>query len=414
MTTAAPGRLQRSLDGGLRVAVEERRFAPSVAIRISLAFGAVDDPVDLPGATHLAWIWQERGAAGLDARARADRFASLGARVSGQVGRERALLAVRLPADGWRAALALLAEEVVRPDLDDGTFEVARRHAADALAARDARPAEVAHDALLARTFASLHGRAVVGEAGALAAATPDRIRRHRAATLHPQDAVAALVGPIDVQEAADAVQAVLGAWSAGSGPAAPRPHRSFASPGRHEERLDAEQAQFGWSWPSLPPGHALADAQALAVTILGDGPGSRLFDEVREARGLAYQVDAALHEAPDAAWTTVTAQATSRQVDRVVRTVEEQLARLQDGVSEDELAWARLRHRAATAETAETTSGRAWQLARDLLLLGRVRSLRDRLDAWSVPTRAMLAEAVAAAPPDRATAYLGRPRGPA
>jgi len=413
VTSVPPRRLQRSLRGGLRVAVEERRFAPSVAIRISLAFGAVDDPADLPGAAQLAWSWQERGAVGLDARARAERFASLGARVSGQVGRERALLAVRLPAAGWRAALALLGDEIVRPDLDDAPFEIARRHALDARAARDARPAEVAHDALLARTFVSPHGRAVVGRAGALTVATPDRVRRHRTATLGASGAVVALVGPVDVQEAADAVQAALGAWSAGSRTASSRPERRFAPPARHEDRLDAEQAQLGWAWPSLPPDHPLADAQALAITILGDGPGSRLFDEVREARGLVYQVDAALHEAPDAAWTTVTAQATPRQAERVVRTVEAELARARDGVSEDELAWARLRHRAGTAETAETTSGRAWQLARDLLLLGRVRSLEERLDAWTVPTRATVAEAVAAAPPGRATAYLGRPRGP-
>jgi predicted Zn-dependent peptidase len=409
---AGPRRAQRTLPGGLRVVVEERPTAPSVGLRISLAFGAVDDPPDLPGAAQLAWSWQERGAAGLDARTRAERFAALGARLSGAVGRERASLAVRLPAAGWRPALALASDEVVRPDLDDATFAVARQQALDAHDARDARPAEVAFDALLACTFASPHGRPVVGERSALEAATAERIRRHRAARLGGGGGVLALVGPVDAEEALDAVEGAWGGWSVGNGASPPRPRRRFAPPGRHEARLDAEQAQLGWAWPCLPPDHRLAAAGALAITILGDGPGSRLFDEVREARGLAYQVDAALDQAPDAAWAVVTAQATARRADLVVRTVGDQLARLPDGVTEEELAWARLRHRAAEAETAETTSGRAGQLVRDLVLRGRTRSLAERMDAWNGPTRAMVADAVAAAGPERATAYLGRPRG--
>ncbi|MDZ7707490.1 MAG: pitrilysin family protein [Trueperaceae bacterium] len=404
---------ERTLGNGVRIVAEELPGREGVSWELSLPIGAIHDPEDTPGATALLWEWQDRGAAGLGARQRREAFARLGVRGGGASGRDRSVVAGSGLADVLADGLALSVHEVTDPTLDDAELETARIHALEALDALEDRPADRLDEELTARAFVGPYARSALGTVQGLTSATPAAVRAHRDAVVGPAGATLVIVGGVDPEAALDLAEAVLGDWRggasegsssaslgglAGNAPRHPGPPR-WADPARHTVPSDGEQTQLGWAWPLLPADDPRVAAQALGLAVLSGGMGARLFREVREARGLVYAVDAGARAVRGAAWGTAHAATTPERVEETIEVVQRELAKLADGVHEDELQRARTLLRTREAMQAESSSGRAGQLMRDLLLLGRPRSAGERLDALLRPTRADVDAALAAAP---------------
>jgi len=396
------GPRQRVLENGVRIVAEELPGREGVSWELSLPVGSVLDPGATPGATALLWEWQDRGAAGLGARQRREAFARLGVRGGGASGRDRSVVAGSGLVDVLADGLALTVQEVTDPALDDAEFETARIHALEALDALEDRPADRLDEELNARTFVGPHARSAMGTVAGLEASTPDAIRAHRDAVVGPEGATLVIVGGVDPEAALDLAEAVLSDWrGAALRPSGPP---SWAPAARHDVAADAEQAQLGWAWPLLPAHDPRVAAQALGLAVLSGGMGARLFREVREARGLVYAVDAGARAVRGAAWGTAHAATTPERVEETIEVVQRELANLGAGVNEDELARARTLLRTREAMQADASAGRAGQLMRDLLLLGRPRTVRERLDALARPARADVDAALAAAPCDTPT----------
>ncbi len=389
---------QRVLPNGVRIVAEELPGREGVSWELSLPVGSVHDPEAAPGATALLWEWQDRGAAGLGARQRREAFARLGVRGGGASGRDRSVVAGSGLVDVLADGLALTVHEVTDPALDDAEFDTARIHALEALDALTDRPADRLDEELNARAFLGPHARSALGTVAGLSAATPDTIRAHRDAVVGPEGATLVIVGGVDPEAALDLAEATLGEWRGAVPQATSGPPR-WATPARHAVTADAEQTQLGWAWPLLPADDPRVAAQALGLSVLSGGMGARLFREVREARGLVYAVDAGARAVRGAAWGTAHAATTPERVEETIEVMERELAELSDGVNDDELARARTLLRTREAMQAESSAGRAGQLMRDLLLLGRPRTVDQRLDALLRPTRADVDAALAAAP---------------
>lgn len=403
---------ERTLPNGLRVVVEPRPGREGAAVELVVPLGAVHDPERSLGATALLWEWQDRGAGGRSARARREAFARLGVRHGGAAGRDRSAVSAALLAAALPEALPLLADEVLTPTLDDGEFETARTHALEALASLEDRPAERLDEALNAHAFLPPYDRSAYGSEAGLNDLAPSDVRAHRASGVGPSGSLLAIVGGVDAEQAFELAEAALGGWTGRSlpGPGAPR----WAEPRRHDLPGGGEQTQLGWAWPLLPADDPRAEAQALGMAVLSGGMGARLFREVREARGLAYAVDATARAVPGAAWALAHASTTPERAEETLAVVDAELRRLAEGVEADELERARTLLRTRDATRAESSGGRASQLLRDALLLGRARAVGERLDALARPTRADVDAALAAAPCTTPTRVVLAPGGDA
>jgi predicted Zn-dependent peptidase len=394
---ARPDTRDRTLGNGLRILVEARPGAGGVSVELVVPVGAAHDPDDLPGATALLWEWQDRGAGGRTLRARRDAFARLGVRQGGGAGRTHSGISATMLADALPAALPLLADELVAPHLDEDEFGRARQHALEAIEALDDRPAERLDEALAARTLRGRHGRSVYGDAAALAASTPRRVRAHRAATVGPEGALVAIVGDLDPDQVLERTAGSLEGWRGAAAPNAGPV--AWAPAARHGLEADVEQTQLGWSWPLLPPADPRTPALALGLAALTTGGDARLVREVRELRGLAYAVEAGTRAVPGAAWATATLATTPDRAREAEEVAAAELRRLAAGVTADELARARALLRTREASRAETGAGRAGQLVRDVLLRGAPRGVQERLAALARPSRDEVNAALAAAP---------------
>jgi predicted Zn-dependent peptidase len=184
------------------------------------------------------------------------------------------------------------------------------------------------------------------------------------------------------------AEQAFAGATAA---PIAPAAEAVFTG-GHARAARDLEQAHL----VLLLPAFGLRDpdyfALRLFTEILGGGMSSRLFQEAREHRGLAYAIDAYADCYSDVGVLGVYAGTSARNAEAAARLAAEQIAALATSAGEAELARAKAQLKSATFMTAESTSARAEQAAGQLLTFERLFSIAETAEAIDAVQAADLA----------------------
>lgn len=381
-----------TLSNGLILAVEEQPWNPGVAMQLLLPVGAVTDPEGLEGAANLleGWLW--KGAGGRDARALAEAFDDLGVRRGSAAGLEYTTLGASFLAGQLEKVLALYADVLMRPALPEDAFETVRQVALQELASLEDQPPKKMFTALRRAVFASPHGRNPSGSLEGLQAATPEALRADFARRYGARGSILALAGGISLEQAQAAVEATLGLWRGGEvtvpAPVVSQPHTL-----RLEQH--SAQVQIGLIYPDVSIDHPEFYTARLAAQVLSGGMGARLFVEVREKRGLVYSVYASPNGVKGYSYLSAYAGTTPERADETLRVLRAEIERLAQGVSAEELERAKVGLRTILVMQEESARSRVVSMARDLYLLGRVRSLEE------------IEAAIAAVDPDRINRYL-------
>jgi predicted Zn-dependent peptidase len=385
-----------TLPNGLRVLIEPMPWLPTLSLTLQIPVGSVNDPDGAVGSAAVLSEWMQRGAGDLDAREYAAALDDLGVRRGGGVGRETLTLSAAFLERDAERVLALLADMVRRPRLADDDFAGVRLLALHDLASIDDAPAQRLGEALVARYFASAHGRSSYGVRADLLALTPEGVRDDARRRIGPAGAVLAIAGGGDALRTLDLATSAFGPWSGGAAPAVVPVVRE---PHRHHVAAEGAQVQIGMCAAAVGPREEGWYEQQIAMSVLDGNMGARLFHEVREKRGLAYAVGAGTRLVQDHAYTIVRAGTTPERADETLEVLLEQMHLLQEGVDAQEYARAMRQLRSNMVMQSESSGGRAGRLASDVLHFGRPRTLQEVLDA------------ILAVDLDRVNAYLaGRP----
>ncbi|MBZ9750060.1 insulinase family protein [Deinococcus sp. HMF7604] len=391
MPAAPPSAHLWTLPGGLRVAFERRR-SPGFAFDLRLPVGSAHDPAGQEGASGVLEEWLFKGAGGRSARALQDAFDDLGVRRGGGVGPEATRLSVSgLQAD-LRAALALCADVLMRPDLPEAEVPVLTDLARQDLDGVQDSPADLlaleARAAAFPRPLGSPfagYAHPVSGTPGGLTALSPAALRAHL--TRYGQaGTVLGLVADLDPAQAHALAQEVLGDLRPGAADEVPA---DFQAGGQvrvpHE---DAEQTHLSVLCPGVAPHSPDWLAWQLAVGALSGGSASRLFHSVREERGLAYAVSASPLVLGGQGFLSLYAGSTPDRAPETLEVLLSELARLPQGLTAAEFGRARAGLSSSVVFGAESLRGRAHALTRDTALFGSPRApadLRAAVEALSL-----------------------------
>lgn len=364
-----------TLSNDLILAVEEQPWNPGVAMQLLLPVGAITDPEGLEGAATLleGWLW--KGAGGRDARALAEAFDDLGVRRGSAAGLEYTMLGASFLAGQLEKVLALYADVLMHPALPEDAFEAVRQVALQELASLEDQPPKKMFTALRRAVFASPHGRNPSGSLEGLQAATPEALRADFARRYGARGTILALAGGVTLERAQAAVEATLGSWRGGE-VALPAPVVSQPHTLRLEQH--SAQVQIGLIYPDVSIGHPEFYAARLAAQVLSGGMGARLFVEVREKRGLVYSVYASPNGVKGYSYLSAYAGTTPERAEETLRVLQAEIERLAQGVSAEELERARVGLRTMLVMQEESARSRVASMARDLYLIGRVRSLEE------------------------------------
>lgn len=363
------------LSNGLTLAVEEQPWNPGLSLQLLLPGGALADPVGLEGAANLldSWLW--KGSQNKNAQALAEAFDDLGVRRSSGASLEHWAFSAAFLPEHLGAVLELCAEFLQQPAFDEAHLEPVRQLALQELASLQDQPARKMFAQLRRAVFTSPHGRNPAGLESDLQQASPLALRGHYGHTFGAKGALLCLAGGVTFEQAATAVQNKLGSWR-GQTPSAPP--IELSQPHSIHLEQDTAQVQIGLVYPEVSPGHPEFYTARLGLEVLSGGMSSRLFTEVREKRGLVYSVSASAGGVRGYSYMQAYAGTRPERAQETLAVLQQEIERLSHGVSPDELQRAKLGLRTSLLMAEESARSRSSSMARDLFMLGRIRSLSE------------------------------------
>ncbi len=368
------------LDSGLRVVTERLPALRSVAVGFWIGTGAHDETNALSGASHFLEHLLFKGTEDRLAVEIAQAVESVGGDMNAFTGHELTAYYVRVPDDRLPVAIEILSDIVWSPALRVEDVEAERQVILEEINMRDDTPDDLVHDLFAAALFPGHPlGREVSGTRASIPSISRDDISAYHCAHYRPHNVVVAVAGNVVHDDVVERIEKL-----------AP------ARPGSRPTRLDGvatvvpealavferplEQVHLVLGTRALsrddPDRHALA----VLNQVLGGGMSSRLFQEVRERRGLAYSIYSYRSGYEDTGAFAVYSATAPDRLPEVREVLEGELARLRrdGGVTGSELEAAKGHLTGSLALSLESSSSRMHRIGRAELMLGEVPSLDE------------------------------------
>jgi predicted Zn-dependent peptidase len=400
------------IDGGLTVVTEHMPDVRSVSMGYWVGTGSVDEPEPIAGASHFLEHLLFKGTEDRSAREIAESVDAVGGDINAFTTKEHTAFYVRLLAGSADLGLDILSDIVWGPALRPAELEAERQVIVEEILMHGDEPAEEVHD-LFASALYPGHplGRDVLGLEETVQAVGREDIARFHRQHYRTANIVVTAAGLVEheavvegVSRRLDKAVAAFGRDLLVGGQAPLRERPTAAARRRLVVNRKTEQAHVVVGMPGLERDHP--DRQILNVLdhILGGSMSSRLFQAIREERGLAYNVYSYRSGYQGAGDFAVYAGTAPARVGAVLDLVVQELDRMAaEGPTEQELGSARSHIRGATALGLEDSGARMSRLGRAQLAHGRVPSLAELDDQIASVTLEDLARV--------AQQILGRPR---
>ncbi len=343
----------------------------AVSLHVASRAGSGSEPLEHSGATHFVehMLFRQHAAA---PGAYASAIERLGGHVNAATEPELTAVGAKVPAEAWRAALDVVADMVRAPVMDPEEIEKERAVILDELAMIEDLPEESARRAVLQDLWPDHgFGREIAGTTASVRALTRGVLAARARAMFTGRNTVAAVAGAVDPDAALDALQDAFQTAERGAREVYPAFHRNGRAPrGARVISRDAEQAYFCIG--GFVPGRASPDRCAVELlgAVLGAGFGARLVVEVRERRGLAYDIGADVDHVGQDGVLLIYGASEPDAIQRSVGLVLELLADVaRRGVSEDDLERARAFVIGALVRSVEDSAAVAAWHAREYVL---------------------------------------------
>lgn len=383
----------------------------TLALSVVAGRGARSEDEERSGWSHLLEHMVFKGAGARSARDIVEVIEAQGGQINAATGYERTSFQVRALKGGLDLGSAVIADLVQRPTMDAGDLareiQVVGQEIAEAADTPDDHVFEMAQTAAFA---GQPLGRPILGTDESIARADPQRLSQWRAALYAPGSLVIAASGAVDEAELLALAERDFGAAS-GQGALVPAAgdfvggSRTLAKP--------LEQANLVFLLPAVGVRDPSYFALRIFAEILGGGMASRLFQEAREKRGLAYAVDAYSETYADAGVLGVFAGCAAKDAAELAKVAAGEIKGMAAGVNAAELSRAKAQLKASMFMAREQPLARAEQAAAQVLLFDRTlppAELAEQIDAvTSAQIEALGATMLA---PGRAAASVLGPKG--
>lgn len=372
------------LANGVRVLVDPLPELETFALSVVVRGGARWEDAARSGWSHLLEHMVFKGAAGRDARALVEAVEDRGGQINAATGYERTSFQIRALKGDGPLACEILSDLVFRPTLEPAELEREKGVIAQEIAEAADAPDDYVFDLAQARAYADVPlGRPILGTVETVGGADADALRAWRSTIYAPERMAVSFAGAIEEDEALRLAERWFGAEPASllaEGPA-PAP---FAG-GVAAEARKLEQAHLVLMLPGVSVRDPDYFAFRLFAEALGGGMSSRLFQHVREQRGLAYNIDAFAETYEDGGVLGIYAGTGAKEAAEAARLAAREVQALAEVPTAVELARAKAMLKSGLFMARESTLSRAEQAAGQALLFDRLftsAELSEAIDA--------------------------------
>ncbi len=402
-----PPRTHR-LANGVRVICDPIPGWETVALSVVAGRGARSEDKTRSGWSHLLEHMVFKGAGDRSAREIVEAIEAEGGHINAATGYERTSFQVRALRDGLDLGCAVLSDLVLRPVIDADDLAREKDVVAQEIAEAADAPDDLVFEMAQTMAFAGQPlGRPILGTPRSIAGAAPQTLEAWRAALYRPQDLVISASGAIDEDLLLRLAERDFSAASPAEAPSA-APAAFTGGARTLAKRL--EQASVVLLLPAVGARDPDYFPLRLLTEILGGGMASRLFQEAREVRGLAYAIDAFADTYSDTGVLGVFAGCAGEKASELAQVIAEQIQGLTEPPDAAELSRAKAQLKGSLFMGRESALARAEQAAGQVLLFGEVLDaarLAEEIDAVSAQQVADLTQRILA-PRTAAIAVLG------
>ena len=382
---------ETTLGNGLRVVTEEMSHLESAAVGIYVRAGSRDERPDQHGIAHLLEHMAFKGTATRSARDIAEAIENVGGEVNAATSTETTAYYARVLRADVPLAIELLADIINDAKLDAGELEREQHVIVQEIGAAADTPDDLVFDRFQEAAFADQAlGRTILGTRESVEAFRPADIRRYLATHYRAPNMVLSAAGAVDHDTVVAQAERLFAGLAGGEHPL---PERGIYTGGETRETKDLQEAQVLIGFEGRPTHARDFYASQLLAMVLGGGMSSRLFQEVREDRGLCYAIYAFHWGFADTGLFGVHAATGEEDIEALLPVMLDEMTKLAEGVTEAEVDRARAQVGASLLMSSESPAARAGQLARQLLLFGRVVPSSELMDRLRAITPARLAD---------------------
>jgi predicted Zn-dependent peptidase len=413
MDTERDNRVSRTiLPGGLRVVTEHLPAVHSVALGIWVGVGSRDEDHAHAGATHYLEHLMFKGTRRRTALELSAEMDAVGGEMNAFTAKEYTCYYARVLDRDLPLAVDVLSDMVTSSLITPKDVDAERNVVLEEIAMNDDDPTDTVHEAFTAKLFGDTPlGRPILGTTASINAITREQIFEHYQARYAPEHLVVAAAGNVDHDTVVRLVTDAFGpALERAAEPAPPRLNGSFpgfgtaAGVGTTLVSRGIEQANLVLGCEAL----ARTDDRRFALGVLnaafGGGMSSRLFQEVREKRGLAYSVYSFSAQHADTGMWGIYVGCLPAKADEVLAICADEISRvIEDGLTDAELARGKGQVRGSIVLGLEDPSSRMSRLGKSELVYPRLEPVDEVLAAIDAVTHDDIRAA--------ATEILARPK---
>jgi predicted Zn-dependent peptidase len=358
------------LPSGLRVVTDSMNTVETVTFGAWVAVGTRHEDERLSGVSHFLEHMAFKGTRRRTARAIAEEIEAVGGHMNAHTTREYTAFHAKVLREDVALAVDMIADILQHSTLDPTELERERSVILQEIGLANDTPDDVVFDYFQETAYpGQALGRSILGSTELVRTLPRETILGYMRAHYGPGTTVIAAAGRVDhdwlVALVDKTFDALPGTEAAKAAPAAYRG-------GEFRRARELEQAHILLGFDGIGAHDPDFFAASVFSTLFGGGMSSRLFQEVREERGLAYDIFSFLSCYSDGGLFGVYAGTSAGDADKAIELIADEIVRVADDLGEGEIARARAQLKASVLMTLESTTARCEQAARQIMLFGR------------------------------------------
>jgi predicted Zn-dependent peptidase len=358
------------LPSGLVVVTDAMPHLHTASLGCWVACGSRNEHPDEHGISHFLEHMAFKGTARRTARQIAEEIEAVGGDLNAGTGVETTAYYARVLKADIGLGLDVLSDILTHPSFDPDEISREKNVIVQEIGAVDDTPDDLVFEHLQATAFTGQAvGRSILGTKATVRSFDAKRLRAYLARSYRAPGMVVAAAGAVHHDEVVAEAERRFGGFV---GPAAHQPEPARFCGGAFTEERDLEQVHIALALEGVSQRDPAIYSLQVFTNVLGGGMSSRLFQEVRELRGLCYSIYAFHAPYADTGMFGLYAGTDAIDAPELMRVVVDEIAAAADTISEAEVARAKAQMKAGLLMALESSGARAEQLARQIIIYGR------------------------------------------
>jgi len=376
------------LSSGLSVVTDRMPHLETASLGVWIGSGSRNEKSDEHGISHLLEHMAFKGTRRRTARQIAETIEAVGGDLNAATSVESTGYFARVLKADVLLALDVLSDILSEPTFDADELRREQNVIVQEIGATEDAPDDLVFDRLQETAFPQQPvGRSILGTPETVRSFNPSRLRSYLSCNYRAPSMVVAAAGAVEHAAIVAEVDKRLASFQ---GPAAPEPEPARFRAGTRVETRELEQVHIAMALQGVPVRDEQLYSLQVFTSVLGGGMSSRLFQEVREIRGLCYAIHAFHMPFADTGLFALYAGTDESDAPELMRVVIDQIGNATETLNDTEVNRAKSQMKAGLLMALESSEARVGQLARQMLAYGRPIPLEEivaKVDAVTVET---------------------------